>query len=1070
MPPVAGFVAGIAADFFADFVGGTIFDLAVAGVYYGTEAGLLYGASRVASALSPKPKFGSLRASSTQVMVQGTAESHRVIYGRMVTSGVFYPLAASGTKGEYLHFALILASHECDSVPQVYFNNEPLTLDGSGNVTAPAKYAGLARVKIHLGAYNQTVDTDTQTDLGSTFWPNSATFAGRCYLLIRLKYDQSAFPSGVPNVLAFVNGRKVYDPRDNTQTADVPSTWKHNDNAALCVADWVAGVPQYNEAGAVIRPFGFRAPFAEVSSADLIEAANICDESITLADTTTEERYNCNGIVTVSATRGDVLDALKGSMAGDVVYIGGKWIIRAGAYRTPTVTLTQDDLRAGLQNLQVKPSRKDLANGVKGTFVSPANNWQATDFPPVTNSTYLAEDGGDRLWLDIEGPFTTSAAAIQRIAKLKMEQTRQSISFVARCKLTALQNQVTDTVNFTYARFGWTAKPFRIESFALVIENDANGNPVLGCDLGLRETASGVYDWANGEETTVDLAPNTSLPSPFSPAAPTGLTLAVTSFRQPDGSLVPKLQVSWTAPADQFVLSGGIIRIQYKKHADSSWSEWAPVKGDQVFTFILALLIGTSYDVRIRSENGLGVASTWVEVDSFTFTGDTTAPATPSGLAFSVGTGKAVSLSWTRNTETDLDEYIIQRSPDNSTWAEISRAASNRFVDTLVTLGSSYYYRVAAVDQSGNVSTYSSSVGPATPVTPPPTVDTTPPSDPSAPTFSSNGTLQAGDGSISAFIVVNMPSMPTGGVALNLFARVHGTTDWVLYEQKDTGGGTARADGLVAGGSYDLGVQAVSAFGYCSNIVTLNSQGAPNTSSAPATPTGLTCDGKVVPKKIDATSYYFGLHVSWASNTEPDFDHYEVKITGTDSDGATDLTFTTQNGADTNDVQETSINLYSGTLPAAYVRVRAVNRSGLQSPWATLSGSQTGNANTGINFGTSSGTIVQGNDSRVVNAVPNTRQVNGHALTADVTLSASDVSAVPTSRTVNGHALSSNVTLTKGDITNLGDSDIPTFAGIDVTGNGIQYAASGNRIKLIWNGANVKVYVDGSAQGTIPNP
>ena len=51
-----------------------------------------------------------------------------------------------------------------------------------------------------------------------------------------------------------------------------------------------------------------------------------------------------------------------------------------------------------------------------------------------------------------------------------------------------------------------------------------------------------------------------------------------------------------------------------------------------------------------------------------------------------------------------------------------------------------------------------------------------------------------------------------------------------------------------------------------------------------------------------------------------------------------------------------------------------------------------------------------------VNAVPVTRKVNGHALSADVTLGAGDVNAVPTTRKVNGHALSEDVTLGAGDV------------------------------------------------------
>ena len=48
--------------------------------------------------------------------------------------------------------------------------------------------------------------------------------------------------------------------------------------------------------------------------------------------------------------------------------------------------------------------------------------------------------------------------------------------------------------------------------------------------------------------------------------------------------------------------------------------------------------------------------------------------------------------------------------------------------------------------------------------------------------------------------------------------------------------------------------------------------------------------------------------------------------------------------------------------------------------------------------------------------VPQTRKVNNKALSADITLSASDVGAVPTTRTVNSKALSTNISLTAADV------------------------------------------------------
>lgn len=54
--------------------------------------------------------------------------------------------------------------------------------------------------------------------------------------------------------------------------------------------------------------------------------------------------------------------------------------------------------------------------------------------------------------------------------------------------------------------------------------------------------------------------------------------------------------------------------------------------------------------------------------------------------------------------------------------------------------------------------------------------------------------------------------------------------------------------------------------------------------------------------------------------------------------------------------------------------------------------------------------------ANVSGAVPNTRTVNGHALSSNVSVTAADVGAPPTSTTVNGHALSGNVSVTASDV------------------------------------------------------
>ena len=120
--------------------------------------------------------------------------------------------------------------------------------------------------------------------------------------------------------------------------------------------------------------------------------------------------------------------------------------------------------------------------------------------------------------------------------------------------------------------------------------------------------------------------------------------------------------------------------------------------------------------------------------------GDSTAPAVPTGLVATKGSGQ-ITLNWTANSEADLAGYDLYY--DDRTWtspqtyadkANSSLITSASYTVTGLTNNTTYYFWVRAVDKSGNVSSVCSSVtckpGDVTP--------------PSAPTYFS-ATLEAYD-------------------------------------------------------------------------------------------------------------------------------------------------------------------------------------------------------------------------------------------------------------------------------------------------------------------------------------
>ncbi|MCH8328172.1 MAG: fibronectin type III domain-containing protein, partial [Candidatus Marinimicrobia bacterium] len=103
---------------------------------------------------------------------------------------------------------------------------------------------------------------------------------------------------------------------------------------------------------------------------------------------------------------------------------------------------------------------------------------------------------------------------------------------------------------------------------------------------------------------------------------------------------------------------------------------------------------------------------------------DTTPPAAPTGLAVTGVSGGTVTLSWNANAESDLKEYRVYQGTAtgfDTTGNQVGVAAepTTGYTATGLSTGTPYYFRVAAVDNAGNVSALSEEVS-ATPSTDPP--------------------------------------------------------------------------------------------------------------------------------------------------------------------------------------------------------------------------------------------------------------------------------------------------------------------------------------------------------------
>ena len=618
-------------------------------------------------ALSPKPSLGGGPSGANrgyQTTAIGTALDHQIIYGKVRVAGARIYDEATGENNKYLHRIIAFAGHEVESFDEIYINDELATLDGSGNVTSPSKYSGKVRINLHLGASDQTADTDLVNE--SVHWTTQHRLRGIAYMYIRLQFDADVFPNGIPEITSTISGKKVYDPRTST------TAW--SDNPALCLRDYLTS------------SYGISEATANIDDTLVTSAANVCDQTNTDAGTT---RYTCNGSFTTSSTPYDMINALLTSMDGSMWYAQGEWRMKPAYWTAPVLDLNEDDLRSGI-SVSTRHSRRNNFNTVKGTFRGEESNWQTTDYPEVSSVASVDADNGQVSVADVDLPFTDNSIEARRIARISLESNRQQLTINAAFGLKTLQLQVGDNVRLTNSRFGWTNKEFQVIAWSFGLTDGLD----LQVNMTLRETAESVYDEV--DDGVVYERDNTTLLSPFE--VPTVGLSAVTRTQIIREKLTNIIKLTVTSGAAERI---DHVEAEFRLSTDTAW---ITLGTGQLGDFEAIDLQDGNYDFRARAINTFGIKGAWNQLDDINASGLLDPPSDVTGFVAEVN-GAVITLDWNAVPDLDLSFYRVRYSPEllDATWAnsltyvdKVSRPASSVSVPAR-----SGTYLVRAYDKSG---------------------------------------------------------------------------------------------------------------------------------------------------------------------------------------------------------------------------------------------------------------------------------------------------------------------------------------------------------------------------------
>jgi hypothetical protein len=671
---VVGLVTGIGAAIAVPIVFGAGASLTAFGFAVAFAAGA--GVSAISKALVPKPDIGAAMRGTT-VTTRETAGSRKLIFGKVRVGGNVVFIAHSGDGNQFLHLAVVFASHEIQAYDEIWFNDNKVWTASGGFQDDWGTYVTIDR---KFGTSGQAASTQLKD--ANVLWTDNHKLSGIAYIAFKLEWNQDKFPQGVPNITAIVRGAKPYDPRDESIA--------YSQNPALLLRHYLLD-----------KDYGLGVESSDLDEQSFRDAADLCDEQVTLDGGGTQDRYQCNGVIDTTNQIKANIENLLSCMGGRLVYSNGKFFVQGAEYVAPTFSFDESNTVSAI-TIQTKQSRRSLYNGVKGTFISEEKNYKLMDYPAQISDEYKEDDGDDPIYLDMPLPFVTNNLQAQRIAKIALLKSRQQVVLSMTVNLSGLKVKVGDTIYVSNERLGYDNKIFEVIDYELAI----TGSGESGVKLTVIETAAAVYDWTTSDEE--DFLSGAELPLYDGRTVDdvTSLAKSEIGLLGPDGSVSTSVELTWTAPDDAFI---DFYKIRYNKQGTTEYFH-AETKEPRIL--LSGLDVNSNYDFRVQVQNLLGVTSTGTTLSNQQLDGDTTAPSPVTNVEITSGL-KNLTVQWTNPTDADFAYVqIYVASSITKPASPVAQINGTEFVYPAASgegKGTIKYFWLEAVDFSGNVST---TVGP----------------------------------------------------------------------------------------------------------------------------------------------------------------------------------------------------------------------------------------------------------------------------------------------------------------------------------------------------------------------
>jgi hypothetical protein len=415
---------------------------------------LLIGAvaSEISMALAPDIKADipsdSIQANGHLLNTRSPNATLPIVGGEFKVGGNVVYAKTTGDNNQLLHLIVTLSEGEIEGLAQTGGNDRIYLDDVIINDFGAS------------AAYEFFPGSETQNVCGLNAYDSTWVYKQRrtAYLYIRLTFDTGKF-SGLPVITAVINGRELYDPRDDSSTGE---STIDNTNPALFLRDVISN-----------SRYGIGLDSSYLDDDSFEDAANWCDVN----------GYYFNGGIFSKKDSLDAINDILANFRGGLFWTNGKYKLIVMDYDSPVLTVEESEIIEDSFSFR-QPSMQDTPNRIEIKFPSSEIDYK-TETLQLETSDYN-DIGDDERKLTVELIGTTDYTQANKLGAYLLERAAFNKIFNFAMGSDAAVLEPGDIIQVNYTLPGWTDHVCRVIN--------VKSNPDGTYNIGVLDEDEDLYD------------------------------------------------------------------------------------------------------------------------------------------------------------------------------------------------------------------------------------------------------------------------------------------------------------------------------------------------------------------------------------------------------------------------------------------------------------------------------------------------------------------------------------------------------------------------------------------------